>query len=61
MSTQGDYEDDEDDGEQREEPLLIPPLNFAMVNSGIYRSGYPNKKVAYKKYLFSLFIYDLQK
>merc|ERR1712216_283231 len=23
---------------------LIPPLNFAMVAPGIYRSGYPNKK-----------------
>jgi hypothetical protein len=52
MSTQEDYDDDDDDGELREEPLLIPPLNFAMVNSGIYRSGYPNKKVIffYKKH-----------
>ena len=24
--------------------LLIPPLNFAMVSKGVYRSGYPNKK-----------------
>ena len=24
--------------------LLIPPLNFAMVADGIYRSGYPSKK-----------------
>lgn len=40
-----DYDDDESDGELKDEPLLIPPLNFAMVNSGIYRSGYPNKKV----------------
>lgn len=46
MST-GEYDDDDDDGELREEPLLIPPLNFAMVNSGIYRSGYPNKKVLF--------------
>ncbi|KAL6628636.1 protein-tyrosine phosphatase [Neocallimastix sp. 'constans'] len=24
--------------------LLVPPLNFAMVSKGIYRSGFPNKK-----------------
>lgn len=24
--------------------LLIPPVNFAMVDKGVYRSGYPNKK-----------------
>ena len=24
--------------------VLVPPLNFAMVSPGIYRSGYPNKK-----------------
>jgi len=24
--------------------LLVPPLNFAMVTKGIYRSGFPNKK-----------------
>ena len=24
--------------------LLVPPLNFAMVSQGIYRSGFPNKK-----------------
>ena len=23
---------------------LVPPLNFAMVSPGIYRSGYPNVK-----------------
>ena len=23
---------------------LVPPLNFAMVSAGVYRSGYPNKK-----------------
>ena len=27
-----------------EDGLLIPPLNFAMVDKGVYRSGYPNKK-----------------
>jgi tyrosine-protein phosphatase SIW14 len=27
-----------------EDDLLIPPLNFAMVDKGVYRSGYPNKK-----------------
>lgn len=25
-------------------PLLIPPLNYAMVSKGIYRSGYPNTR-----------------
>jgi tyrosine-protein phosphatase SIW14 len=24
--------------------LLVPPLNFAMVNPGVYRAGHPNKK-----------------
>eukprot|EP01112_Ceratiomyxa_fruticulosa_P015011 TRINITY_DN4366_c0_g1_i1.p1 TRINITY_DN4366_c0_g1~~TRINITY_DN4366_c0_g1_i1.p1 ORF type:complete len:190 (+),score=27.10 TRINITY_DN4366_c0_g1_i1:749-1318(+) len=44
--SQSDVEDVEDLGENepKEEPLLIPPLNFSMVNRGIYRSGYPNKK-----------------
>ncbi|KAJ1516186.1 hypothetical protein HMI55_002799 [Coelomomyces lativittatus] len=26
------------------ESVLVPPLNFAMVCSGVYRSGYPNRK-----------------
>ncbi|KAG7395852.1 hypothetical protein PHYBOEH_003098 [Phytophthora boehmeriae] len=26
------------------EKTLIPPLNFSMVASGVYRSGFPNKK-----------------
>ncbi|KAI8845416.1 tyrosine phosphatase family-domain-containing protein [Chytridium lagenaria] len=26
------------------EKKLVPPLNFAMVSPGVYRSGYPNKK-----------------
>ena len=26
------------------EKTLIPPLNFSMVDAGVYRSGYPNKK-----------------
>ncbi|RHY12627.1 hypothetical protein DYB37_009735 [Aphanomyces astaci] len=26
------------------EKTLIPPLNFSMVDSGVYRSGFPNKK-----------------
>ena len=25
-------------------PPLVPPLNFAMVAPGVYRSGYPNKR-----------------
>ena len=24
--------------------VMVPPLNFAMVAPGVYRSGYPNKK-----------------
>eukprot|EP00271_Cylindrocystis_brebissonii_P001885 TRINITY_DN12203_c0_g2_i1.p1 TRINITY_DN12203_c0_g2~~TRINITY_DN12203_c0_g2_i1.p1 ORF type:complete len:582 (+),score=73.67 TRINITY_DN12203_c0_g2_i1:1531-3276(+) len=27
-----------------EDQIFIPPVNFAMVDKGIYRSGYPNKK-----------------
>jgi len=27
-----------------QDPTLIPPLNFAMLVPGIYRSGFPNKK-----------------
>ena len=27
-----------------ENTLLVPPLNFAMVAPGVYRSGYPNKR-----------------
>lgn len=26
------------------EKTLIPPLNFSMVASGVYRSGFPNRK-----------------
>ena len=31
-------------GEEREgeEELLVPPLNFAMVDNGIFRSGFPD-------------------
>jgi len=32
------------DEEEEQNVLLIPPLNFSMVASGVYRSGYPNKK-----------------
>jgi len=38
---------DKDDEEEEEEALqrmFIPPLNFAMVAKGVYRSGYPNPK-----------------
>jgi tyrosine-protein phosphatase SIW14 len=24
--------------------VLVPPLNFALVGPGVYRSGYPNRK-----------------
>ena len=27
-----------------DDELLIPPLNFSMVDKGVYRSGYPTKK-----------------
>ena len=33
-------ENEEDD----DSSVLIPPLNFAMVAKGVYRSGYPNAK-----------------
>ena len=46
-------DDDDDDDEDEDEAdrilmlhtrsLLIPPLNFAMVDEGVYRSGYPHK------------------
>jgi len=39
-----EYEEDGSDGGHKEEPLFIPPLNFAVVSRGVYRSGYPNKK-----------------
>lgn len=44
-----------------EEPLLIPPLNFAMVQPGIYRSGYPNKMnfPFLKKYKIKTIVYVL--
>jgi len=25
-------------------PLLVPPINFALVAPGVYRSGHPNRK-----------------
>uniref|UniRef100_A0A2N9ER28 diphosphoinositol-polyphosphate diphosphatase n=1 Tax=Fagus sylvatica TaxID=28930 RepID=A0A2N9ER28_FAGSY len=31
-----------DDSEKDGEELLIPPLNFAMVDNGIFRSGFPD-------------------
>ena len=30
--------------EMAHDAVLVPPLNFAMVAPGVYRSGYPNKK-----------------
>eukprot|EP01094_Clydonella_sp_ATCC50884_P023752 TRINITY_DN5772_c0_g1_i1.p1 TRINITY_DN5772_c0_g1~~TRINITY_DN5772_c0_g1_i1.p1 ORF type:complete len:204 (-),score=65.80 TRINITY_DN5772_c0_g1_i1:314-898(-) len=47
LSNSTHEEGDEDEaggGASTEKPLLIPPLNFAMVAHGVYRSGYPNKK-----------------
>ncbi|KAI8820841.1 tyrosine phosphatase family-domain-containing protein [Fimicolochytrium jonesii] len=29
---------------QPQRSLIVPPLNFAMVAPGVYRSGYPNRK-----------------
>ncbi|KAA8524759.1 hypothetical protein F0562_011182 [Nyssa sinensis] len=31
-----------DDSESNDEELYIPPLNFAMVDNGIFRSGFPD-------------------
>lgn len=31
-----------DDNERDGEELLVPPLNFAMVDNGIFRSGFPD-------------------
>ena len=31
-------------GALAEAALVVPPLNFAMVAPGVYRSGYPNKR-----------------
>ncbi|KAI9297240.1 protein-tyrosine phosphatase [Neoconidiobolus thromboides FSU 785] len=30
--------------EEKEAKILVPPLNFAMVAPGVYRSGHPNPK-----------------
>eukprot|EP00040_Diaphanoeca_grandis_P006477 m.37603 g.37603 ORF g.37603 m.37603 type:complete len:194 (-) comp17716_c0_seq1:60-641(-) len=27
-----------------DKPLMVPPLNFGMVTTGVFRSGYPNSK-----------------
>lgn len=32
---------DDDDDKMDGEDLLVPPLNFAMVDNGIFRSGFP--------------------
>mmetsp|Transcript_32286 Transcript_32286/g.52162 ORF Transcript_32286/g.52162 Transcript_32286/m.52162 type:complete len:170 (-) Transcript_32286:465-974(-) len=38
--------------EDPETTIFIPPVNFAMVARGVYRSGYPNKKnIAFLKKL----------
>lgn len=31
-----------EDGERDGEELLVPPLNFAMVDNGVFRSGFPD-------------------
>jgi tyrosine-protein phosphatase SIW14 len=33
--------DNEEEEEEEEESPLVPPLNFAMVDDGIFRSGFP--------------------
>jgi len=48
-SPQREEERGDADSEEEEEldstiDLIIPPLNFAMVAKGVYRSGYPNPK-----------------
>ncbi len=46
--TEGDFKKqiklEEDVEPERPLRVLIPPLNFAMVAKGVYRSGYPNSK-----------------
>lgn len=34
----------EKQGHSRSQAVVVPPINFAMVAPGIYRSGHPNKK-----------------
>lgn len=34
--------DDADDGDCHADDSFIPPLNFAMVDDGIFRSGFPD-------------------
>lgn len=31
-----------DDSEKDGEELFVPPLNFAMVDNGVFRSGFPD-------------------
>lgn len=40
-TAEGEEDEVEDDGEYEE---LIPPENFAMIEKGLYRSGFPKKK-----------------
>lgn len=32
----------EDDNDNNGEELFVPPLNFAMVDNGVFRSGFPD-------------------
>ncbi|KAI3969699.1 hypothetical protein MKX01_020260, partial [Papaver californicum] len=32
----------DDNGEEGGEELFVPPLNFSMVDNGIFRSGFPH-------------------
>ncbi|PON52167.1 Protein-tyrosine phosphatase SIW14-like [Parasponia andersonii] len=32
-----------DDGQREEEEMYVPPLNFAMVDCGVFRSGFPGR------------------
>ena len=34
-------ESGDDSSQREEEELLVPPLNFAMVDCGVFRSGFP--------------------
>lgn len=39
------HDDEEEKGQHpRPQFVVVPPINFAMVAPGIYRSGHPNKK-----------------